>query len=335
MLKRLPITESLFEGAISLEPLEGGLKPWRIPYEDFELYPPNGIEMKAAICAGVRLRFRTDSPVTIVRFAPIEEATWMDALVDGELYVTVELEKGDTEAVFPGMAGTEKELDIFLPQNIGMTITGLEIDSGSSFTQTPDRRPRWLTYGSSITQCVAAQSPSLTWPAIAAREGGMYLTCLGYSGNCHMEPMVAKLIRDTEADVISLCVGINVYGAHSLSPRTFKALLIGMLVTIREKHRETPLLVMSPIYAPERETNENKLGFTLTAMREDIRSTVEMLQRRGDRHLYYLSGLELFDAADAHYLPDGLHPDAEGYRLLGERFVERVINPYRKQGIWP
>jgi lysophospholipase L1-like esterase len=68
-------------------------------------------------------------------------------------------------------------------------------------------------------------------------------------------------------------------------------------------------------------------------MREDVRQTVELLQKRGDRHIYYLDGLDWFGTADAGHLPDGLHPDATGYELMGSRFVERVINPFRQRGI--
>lgn len=323
-MKKLPITDDLFAGAVSLEHREGGIKPWRIPYRDFELYPPNGIEGKAAICAGVRLRLRTDSSLVAVVFAPLEEAAHIDCLQNGSLHAAVELRQGDTEAFFAGLPGGMKDLEIYLPQNVGVTVTGILLEEAAAWTVFPDSRPKWVTYGSSITQCVAARSPSRTWPAIAANELGYNLTCLGFSGNCHLEPMVARLIRDLPADFISLCVGINVYGAATLSPRTFKPALIGMLETIREKHSSTPLLVISPIFAPDRETNENKLGLTLTAMREDIQQTVRLFQERGDAHLYYFDGLDWFGAADAQYLPDGLHPEATGYEIMGARFTEQV-----------
>ncbi|ASA26160.1 GDSL-type esterase/lipase family protein [Paenibacillus donghaensis] len=195
-----------------------------------------------------------------------------------------------------------------------------------------DTPPRWITYGSSITQCVAASSPSRTWPAIAAAAAGYNLTCLGYSGNCHLEPMVARMIRGLPAALITLCVGVNVYGAGTLSPRTFQPALIGLLETIRERHRDTPLLVISPLYGSERETDENKLGFTLPLLRKEIAATVALLQQRGDNHLAYRDGLEWLGAEDAALLPAGLHPDAAGYELLGARFMERILRRGRGHG---
>ncbi|MFC4302513.1 SGNH/GDSL hydrolase family protein [Cohnella boryungensis] len=319
-MKSLPLTEVWFHGAVSLQRLEEGIKPWRIPYTDYELYPPEGIEGKAEICAGVRLRLRTDSTEASVSFAPLADAAAMDCVAEGELRQTLRLPSGATEALFSGLEGGSKDLEIWLPQNIGMTVTGLRIGAEAVGVPLPDTRPRWITYGSSITQCVAASSPSRAWPAIAAEACGFSLTNLGFSGNCHMEPMIGRLIRDLPADFISICAGVNIYGAATLSPRMFKPLLIGLLETIRDKHRETPLLVISPIYGTVRETELNSLGFTLPMMREAIRETVEQLRERGDRQLYYQDGLNWLGPEDESFLTDGLHPGAEGYELLGRRF---------------
>ncbi|NQX49662.1 GDSL family lipase [Paenibacillus tritici] len=323
-MKSLPLTDEWFHGAVSLEHRGEGIKPWRIPYRDYELYPPDGIGGKAEICSGIRLRLATGSKALALSFSPLAEAAALDCLSGGVLHQTLRLAAGGTEALFTGLPPGRKELDIYLPQNTGMTLSGLQIEAEAAAEPLPDQRPRWITYGSSITQCVAASSPSRTWPVIAAGKCGYHLTNLGFSGNCLMEPMAGRLIRDLPAELITLCVGVNIYGAAASSPRMFKPLLIGMLETIREKHKETPLAVISPIYGTERETEENKLGFTLPLMRRQIAETVKLLHQRGDRHLHYLDGLEWFGPEDGHLLTDGLHPGAEGYELLGSRFGGRL-----------
>lgn len=324
-MRNLPLKEEWFYGAVSLQFTEEGIKPWRIPYEKIDLFPPNGVDTKAAICAGVRLRLSTNSSVFKLTFTPLEEDVSLDGIVDGQLHSTLKLLQGETEAVFSGLPNVMKDLQIYLPQNTGMTITSIQIEKAAVFAVVSDQRPRWVTYGSSITQCVAASSPSYTWPAIVARESGFNLTCLGFSGNCHLEPMVARLIRDLPADFISLCVGINVYSTSSLSPRTFKQALIGMIETIRDKHIATPMLIISPIYATNRETTSNQSGYTVQDMREEIRLTVELFQRRGDVHIYYGNGLDWFSEADKEFLSDGLHPNADGYELMGKRFAKEMI----------
>lgn len=330
-LRHLPVQEAWFHGAVSLEQRQEGIKPWRIPFRDYDLYPPDGIGGKAEICSGIRLRLSTGSETLLLRFEPLAEDASLDCVADGSLVQTLRLAAEAGEACFTGLPPGVKELEIYLPQNTGVKISGLAIDDNAVAEPLADTRPRWVTYGSSITQCVAASSPSRTWPVIAAGEIGYHLTNLGFSGNCLMEPMIGRLIRDLPADLITLCVGVNIYGAASSSPRMFKPLLIGLLETIREKHTKTPLVVISPIYGTERETEENPLGFTLPLMRREIADTVKLLQARGDRHLHYLDGLEWFGPADGNLLTDGLHPGPEGYELLGSRFGSRLAAALREE----
>ncbi|OZS77417.1 GDSL family lipase, partial [Tetzosporium hominis] len=93
-----------------LEHGEDGIKPWRIPYMDYELYPPGGIDGKAEICAGVRLRLRTDSTEVAVSFAPLADAAAMDCVVEGRLCQTLSLSGGATEALFSGLKDGIKDV---------------------------------------------------------------------------------------------------------------------------------------------------------------------------------------------------------------------------------
>jgi hypothetical protein len=212
-------------------------------------------------------------------------------------------------------------VELWLPQFGEFQLRTLELELGATVETVEDSRPRWVTYGSSITQCRTATSPTQTWPAIVARERGLNLTCLGYGGQCHLDPLVARMMRDLPAEYLSICAGINVYGSSSLSPRTFGPGLIGFIKIVREKHPTTPLLVCSPIYGCERETTKNAVGFTLAAMRAEVAAAVETLRAAGDGAIRYQDGLELFGPELEARMPDRLHPDAEGYRRLAANFL--------------
>ena len=43
-----------------------------------------------------------------------------------------------------------------------------------------------------------------------------------------------------------------------------------------------------------------------------------------DPNIHYLDGLQLFNHEEALTMPDGIHPDAAGYRTIAANFVERV-----------
>ena len=123
-------------------------------------------------------------------------------------------------------------------------------------------------------------------------------------------------------------VGINIYGSDSLSVRTFQSAIIGFVQIVREKHPDTPFVVISPIFSPPRETTPNAVGFTLEEMRQEVAEAVRVLRDLGDVNLHYASGLELFGPDLAHLLPDDLHPDAEGYKIMGQNFVDKVASKF-------
>jgi lysophospholipase L1-like esterase len=183
-----------------------------------------------------------------------------------------------------------------------------------------------VTYGSSITHCGSAHSPARTWPAVAARLRGLNVTSLGYGGQCHMDPLVAMMIRDLPADFISLKVGINMVGG-SVSPRTYRPLLTGMVRIIREKQPLTPIAVISPIISPPREETPGATGMTLRLMRQELETAVARLRECGDANVHYVDGLELFGPElVADYLPDLLHPNGDGYEIMGRNFADKVAD---------
>ncbi|GAA3408127.1 SGNH/GDSL hydrolase family protein [Paenibacillus hodogayensis] len=326
-MQSIAIDRALFQGAVSVEQKEDGWKPWRIPYKEFSLFPPNGIGGTAEISAGVRLRFSSDTTTVRLELAQLETQVQVDLIYGEDTLVTRELEPGRTTVEFDGLPGQEKLIEIYLPQKVPTIVKALTIDEGAVWNIPDIARTKWVTYGSSITQCNAAFSPARTWPALVARRFGLDLTCQGFSGNCHLEPMVARQIRDLPADIISLCLGINVYGGGTLNRRTFQAAVIGFVQIIREKHPDTPIVLMSPIWSPSREQVTGASGFTLSEMRSEIEDATARLSALGDQNLHYVNGLTIFDETSAEHLPDQLHPNGQGYSIMGSNFGSLVMQP--------
>lgn len=145
---------------------------------------------------------------------------------------------------------------------------------------------------------------------------------------------MARVIRDTDADLISVKLGINVVNADAMRLRAFVPAVHGFLDTIRDGHPQTPLLLISPIFSGIHEqvpgpgaVDVSTLGtdqvrfiatghpeevqrgaLTLEVIRRELASLVE--RRDDDPQLHYLDGSNLYGAADADQLPlvDGLHP---------------------------
>ncbi len=321
-----PVVPDHIQGAVSLEPVDNNIKPWRIPYEERGLfYPEDGIQAKACETAGVRVRLHTAGSRVELRVSPDTCARRFDLVDEGTLMQTVTLEPGQDVVAFRGLEPHARTREIWLPTDAPVVLRSIAIDTGSPGVPAPDTRPRWVAYGSSITHCRTATSPARTWPALAARRCGLNLTSLGFGGNCMLEPMVALLIRDLPAEIITLKLGINVHGQSSLSERTYQPAVIGLVRIIRDKHPCTPIGLITPILCPSREKTPNQVGRTLEDYRRDMEQAVERLRECGDHHVHLFDGRELLGEDDTDHLHDGLHPDGDGYQLMGERAAGSVM----------
>jgi lysophospholipase L1-like esterase len=234
---------------------------------------------------------------------------------------------GDERAIvrFDDLPAGERQLELWLPHTSTVSITGLEVDDGAHVAPRPDARPTVLFHGSSISHCMEAPGGSGTWPAVAAAASDLRSVNMGWAGSCLLSGLAARAIRDQGADGIVLKLGINVHGEGQLKERTFLDSAHAMISIIREKHAATPLVIVSPIYSPPREDVGDNGGLSLRRMRQLLEGVVQARRRAGDRRISYLSGLALFDAPDASDLPDDLHPNAAGYRRMGERFHAQVL----------
>ncbi len=324
LVKQTAITAEFIEGAVSLEEVDGGVKPWRIPHEQRQLYyPEDGIQAKAATPAGVRVRFRARTAGLELHVLPDSCERHFDLVARDQVLATAVLAEGEERVRFSTDAEAERVYEVWLPTHTPVVLKGLASDSGVA--SVPDTRLRWVAYGSSITHCEAPNSPARAWPAVVSRTCALNLTCLGYGGNCMLEPLVGMLIRDLPADIITLKLGINVHGQSTLNARTFQPAVIGLVRLIREKHPQTPLGVITPIVCPMRETTRNAVARTLEDYRRDITEAVRRLRGAGDRRLWLFDGRELLGSGDAGHLHDGLHPDGDGYELIGTRAAAKVL----------
>ncbi len=321
-----PIQVPLFHGVVSVERGDGWLRPWRIPFANRALFDAGLVE-RASCTAGVRVRFRTEATAVGLEIVPdAAEPSVFDGVVDNRLVSSVQIAAGADTVCFSGLPDGDKIVEIWLPCNRSVAVRGILAESGCAVAPARDDRFRWVTYGSSITMCRSAHSPARTWPGIVARERNWNLTCLGYGGQCHLETLVARMISELPADFISLKLGINVCGASSMSMRTFRSAVIGMVALIRERHPRTPMLLISPIINPPRETVPNAAGLSLSLMRSEIAEAHRRLVEAGDVHLSYADGLVLFgpDLVGPR-LPDDLHPDGDGYEQMGLNVIEKVL----------
>ena len=341
----LDTLDRFLEGQVDTRRRPDALQPLRYPAGDQNFLDPF-TRWVASCSAGVRLRMITDTHSLVVSSTqrqalggPDPRPANYELYVDGKLVSRAAAEggarlnpdgglSGDEQAViaFHDLPPGEKHIELWLPQSATVSITSVEVDDGAKVEPWPDTRKRVVFHGSSISHCMEAEGGSGAWPAVAAGLADIRHLNMGWAGSCLLSGLAARAIRDQPADGIVLKLGINVHGEGQLKERTFLDSAHSMISIIREKHAETPLMIISPIYSPPREDEGSGGGLSLKRMRELLEGVVQARQRSGDAHIRYLSGLELFDAPDAPDLPDDLHPNPAGYRRMGERFHAKVLS---------
>ncbi|MER5609075.1 SGNH/GDSL hydrolase family protein [Micromonospora tulbaghiae] len=372
-----PITSDLLRGALDLEHTADGVLPHRLPAWARAQNVDPQLMTAEAMPSGVRLVFRTRATTVELDVLPtkmVYRGTGprpdgrYDLVVDGRLagqatadggkVLTIDLATG-TSGVEAGPVGTvrftdlpatDKEVVIWLPHREITELVALRTDAPVEPADTGGRRV-WLHHGSSISHGSDAESPTGTWPAIAATLAGVELVNLGFSGSALLDPFTARAMRDTPADLISVKIGINVVNSDLMRLRAFGPAVHGFLDTLREGHPDTPLLVVSSILCPIQEDTpgpgavefvDGRVRFRATGDPAEVASgrlTLRVIRAElarivasrsaADPNLHYLDGLELYGEADYAELPlpDELHPDPAADRRIGERFAALAFGP--------
>lgn len=369
-----PLTAGFVRGALDLEHTPRGIVPHRLPAWARARNTDPQLTMAESQPSGVRLVLRTRATAVELDTVPTKRVYvgapprpdgQYDLLVDGRLAarataaggntMTIDMSKGSVEHAtgpaatvrFTGLPGHDKTVDIWLPHNETTELLALRTDAPVEPAPASGRRT-WLHHGSSISHGSDAASPTTTWPALAAARGGVDLLNLGLGGSALLDAFVARVMRDTPADLISVKIGINLVNTDVMRLRAFTPAVHGFLDTLREGHPSAPLLVVSPILCPLHENTpgptamdvsrlaQGQLGFTaqgdpaeraegkltLTVVRDELEHIVTQ-RAKDDPNLHYLDGRYLYGEADhaESPLPDRIHPDAATHRRVGERFA--------------
>ena len=334
-------------GAISFDRTADSVHPCRISTEDRSLYYPDLVHW-ADMSAGMTLNFQTtssnieiladcsaDPTLSGDNISPVPgwgsgnywggAEAYADLYIDG-MYTDSKATADTTSFSFNELESEMKSVQIWLPHLLKFTLKGINIDENAEIKVLENSQPRWIAYGSSITQCIGAVRPSDGWTAIISRTLNLELVSMGYGGEAHLDPLLACTIRDEKADVITIDIGSVPQVRNTLSERTFASGLIAFIKIIREKHPTTPILVFSPIYFEDREDTVNNLGMTMKMMRTEIEKATEAINDAGDKNTHYKNGLEIFKPEHVLLMPDFRHPTTEGYAIIAEGLKSEIKN---------
>jgi hypothetical protein len=302
-----------------------GVQPWRVAPAQLARIGAAEVEELSRIPNGVRLAVITDARRLELALTTGDSykdaARRVDLVVDGERVASAEA-AGLTELALD-LPGTRARVELWLPHTAPTVLHQVLLHGARVLEPAPPRGPRWSVHGSSISQCNEAESPLGTWPALVAARNDYELTALGMSGQCHLDPPLAETVGRSRPDLVTLCLGANIYGAATYAERSLLPAMIGFVDHVR-RLTPAPIVLMSPTTAgPHREDEPNAAGLTQRRLREIIHHGAELLGRE-DPLITLIDGSEIITAQEMHLLGDLLHPTPEGYRVMAERLAPRL-----------
>jgi lysophospholipase L1-like esterase len=288
---------------------------------------PPAVDSLANCTAGAQIRFSTNSPRLAIRVRLSAPAGMYHMPATGQCgfdcyigapgamryFSTTRYDRTLTEyecGLFDSQNTEIKHLTLNFPLYQGVEEVWLGVEPGSDVQEAPayEHSGRIVFYGTSITQGGCASRPGMAFTNILSRSLNRECINLGFSGNGKGEPALAHIISEIP-DVD--CYVLD-YDANVASVEAMQETLPEFIRILREKHPQTPILVISRVLAANefynQEALEKRLGKTQVQA-----NTVAHLREQGDRNISFLDGSRLMGEASLEGTVDGSHPTDLGF----------------------
>ena len=312
---------------------ENGGELFRLPIKLKDTYRPPVWDL-AQSPSGGRIRFRTNATTLAIRleypkppgmanmhaFGQTGVDLYADGVYRGTAIADRDAKPGKTQehTYFKSQPRVDREITLYLPLYMGVKVMGIGFD--------PDARvqgPRSFAlkgpvvfYGTSITQGGCASRSGMSYQAILGRKLNVDFVNLGFSGNGKGEQELARAVASIDASCFVMDFAQNNPTVESLAQ-----VYAPFLETIRGRHPETPILVVTPIYASRESWARDP---RLEGMRELIRQVAARRIAAGDLHLEIVEGTDLLGPSGDGGLVDGTHPNDLGFEWMANGLAARI-----------
>lgn len=284
--------------------------------------------------SGGRIRFRTNSTVLAIRLEYPEPPdmrnmhafgqTGLDLYADGVYRGTAiadrDAKPGKTQehTYYKDQPRIDREITLYLPLYMPAKVIGIGLDTEARVERAKPFVVKMpiVFYGTSITQGGCASRSGMSYQAILGRMLNTDFVNLGFSGNGLGEPELARAVAEVDASCFVLDFAQNNPTIESLAQSYGP-----FLQTIRSKHAETPILVITPIYSAREAWSRDA---RLEGMRELIRKVAAERIAAGDRQLEIVEGTDLIGPLRGDGLVDGTHPNDLGFQWMAEGLARRL-----------
>ncbi len=210
------------------------------------------------------------------------------------------------------ITGVNRDYKIYLPLYNGIEKLEIGISSDMQFDQPKMvKRKQVVYYGTSIAQGACASRPGMAFTSILERKLGCELVNLGFSGSGKMEPVMADVLTEIDADVFVIdCLWNIPNSKHEL----IEERVINLTKTLRKTHPDTPILFVGQSHF------KKPWPSTISKVQENA---VSKLLADGFKDVHILSGEKLI-GDDGEGTVDGCHPNDLGMMRQADAIMPKL-----------
>lgn len=294
---------------------------------------PDAVNTRLTRSAGIAISFKTNSSVISAKWTTDSRSTSVGltpiAYRGLDLYIKkagkwqfagvaspANGKKESSDILVSNLKKGEYECLLYLPIYSDTESLSIGVEPGATLTAGDQPfKKRILIYGSSIVQGAGASRPGMAYPARLSRQTGLNFLNLGTAAVAKMEPEVADMVADIQADAYILDCIPNSF------PNQVKERLAPLITKIRKSHPNAPIIVMQSVV---REIGyfDQRTGKKVQLQNMYTQTEVQKLQNEGDKNLYLLQSID-FLGDDHEGSVDGTHPNDLGF--------DRMLNVIRPQ----
>lgn len=310
-------------------------------YRRLPLHPrweiPASVDGLANHTAGGQVRFRTNSRKILVKVKllmvsnmyhmPPTGQSGFDLYVGGRgdrhYYRTVRFNPDSiryTSELYQSDKKKMREFTINFPLYNGVVSLEIGLEQ-NALLQAPEPfgfPGKIVIYGTSITQGGCVSRPGMAYSNILSRKLDACFVNLGFSGSGKGEPALAHLIDQIDG------VSFIILDYEANAGEMIRENLGPFVDILREKHPETPILIMSKIHyaraAPEYKKNYKKY----IGLRDFQRDFVAKRHKKGDEHIWFLDGSQVLGKDYDECAVDGVHPTDLGSYRIANAMLEKI-----------
>ena len=284
----------------------------------------DGVYALHANTAGVRVRFKTDSPYVAIHakmtgigkmphFA-LTGSAGFDLYIFEKYYNTFvppfEIKDG-YESILCFDSSRMREITVNFPlySDVEELYIGVSKDASVVSAEPYSIERPIVYYGSSITQGGCASRPGNSYESIISRRLNADYINLGFSGNAKAEDEIAEYISKLEMSAFVYDYDHNAPTVEHLNKTHEK-----MFETIRKAKPNLPIIMLSRPKFILTDDEEKRLNI--------IKATYRNAVENGDKNVYLIDGRTLMKSAECEGTVDNCHPNDLGFMSIANELGE-------------